>query len=90
METVTDFIQKCCTEEENADALVQRACTSIVQQGNTIVNILAEQEKWIGAKKGKPPLLSPSELVEVLDKTDALGAALVDVLKGCSNLQDLL
>ena len=80
---------KCCTENENADALVARACTSIQKQGNTIVNILGEQERWIGLKKGKPPVLTPAQLLEILTKVDGLGAELVDILNNCNNLKDL-
>ena len=69
--------------------MVARACTSIQKQGNKIINILSEQERWIAAKKGRPPVLTPAQLVEVLTKVDGLGVELIELLNKCKSLEDL-
>ena len=89
MEIVTDFIELCCTERENADALVPRAVDSIMKYGTTILNILGFQKKVI-ARDTNAPLLTPTEMVELLDKTDALGAQLPAIIEGCADLTVLL
>ena len=89
MEIVTDFIELCCTERENADALVPRAVDSIMKYGTTILNILGFQKQAI-ARDANAPLLTPTEMVELLDKTDALGAQLPVMIEGCADLTVLL
>ena len=71
MEVVTDFIHKCCTTEENVDALVTRAAKSLTKQGATIINILSFQTN-VMAKDPAAPLLTPAELVQILDRTDVI------------------
>ena len=89
MELVTDFIELCCTARENADALVPRAVDSILKYGTTIMNILAFQ-KQVVSLDASAPLLTPTELVELLDKTDTLGAQLPVMIEGCADLTALL
>ena len=89
MEVVTDFIHKCCTLEENVDALVIRAAKSITKQSSTIINILSFQSNLV-AKNPLAPLLSPAELVQILDRTDVIDAPLHKILQDCRSLQDLL
>ena len=89
MKLVTDFIEACCTERENVDALVVRAVESVTKYGTTIYNILGLQKTVVGAK-AYAPLLTPTEIVELLDKTDVLGAQLPVIIEGCANLTALL
>ena len=89
MEVVTDFIHKCCTLQENVDALVIRAAKSLTKQGTTIINILGFQTS-VMAKDPVAPLLTPAELVQILDRTDVIDAPLHKMLKDCRSLQDLL
>ena len=89
MEVVTDFIHKCCTTEENVDALVIRAAKSLTKQGTTIINILGFQTN-VMVNNSVPPLLTPAELVQILDRTDVMGAELTTMLSDCRDLQDLL
>ena len=43
------------------------------------------------AKDSAAPLLTPAELVQILDRTDVImGAELNDMLSDCGDLQDLL
>ena len=88
MEAVTDFIHKCCTTQENVDALVIRAAKSITKQSSTIINILQFQTNVL-AKVPNAPLLTPAELVQVLDSTDVIDAPLHNLLNESKNLADL-
>ena len=85
MEVVTDFIEKCCTTQENVDALVVRAAKSIKQQSSTIINILQFQTNVL-AKAPKAPLLTPAELVQILDRTDVMDVALLRLLNESKSL----
>ena len=85
LEVVTDFIEKCCTTQENVDALVVRAAKSIKQQSSTIINILQFQTNVL-AKDPRAPLLTPAELVQILDRTDVMDTALFRLLDESKSL----
>ena len=89
MEVLTDFIDKCCTTRENVDALVPRAAHSLKEKSSTIVNILGFQLKTL-ERAPRSPLLTPAELVQLLDRTDALDADLNTLISDSRNLTDLL
>ena len=89
MKVLTDFIEKCCTTRENVDQLVVRAAHSIKEKSSTIVNILSFQSKAL-ARAPMSPLLTPAELVQLLDRTDALDADFNTLISDSSNLIDLL
>ena len=60
-----------------------------MKYGTTILNIFAFQKNVV-SRNTNAPLLTPTELVELLDKTDTLGAQLSVMIEGCADLTVLL